>query len=557
MKLRLSSFFLFLFLVKLTSVACAKSESSTQALQVRVMSSDEDPHENSLLTPLGSLWKLYVYAYQVENQVPEKVYTCSGKNPDELFCCKPKESIGRELALAQSCSPYFSESVRSITAKKWSEFWSKKIQRVPTWLAELEKLKPEIRVPVDDVLYSLLAIRKNFLQSERILSATLGSVLYGTAIGAVNTWGSTLKVKTYTWRDNETSEKKDGSTDAMGFTGGFAGWLPDGAAIWVSGAGHGRETFLPELKNIVEAHSQKFDSGCVSVNYFSRYPIKSVEPEIERLSGPVTVKFKNGNKVKFDGDGSLLVHYNGKKISIRAQMSINEYVARVIDREIRTTPIEAARAFSLAIRTFLMQNSKDVGGCRSISDSSHTQRVSPSAASSAALKIARWSDGLLLGDVSRLRYHSLKEGVNQMSWVKAKSLAESGYVMTEILKSAYPTAEIAYGSLNQPLTCTTNVSTEKWIKQQSKHWWRELDDQAGFERPAKLKICKLDFLQKGISSRVFSNLQTQEIFVPEVLSAEDEVSVLHEYLHIGFRFHPRGRDELFVENMARKILEEN
>ena len=143
-----------------------------------------------------------------------------------------------------------------------------------------------------------------------------------------------------------------------------------------------------------------------------------------------------------------------------------------------------------------------------------------------------------------------------MSWVKAKSLAESDFRMTEILKSAYPTSTITFGSLNQAYECRPNVMTEKWISQQSKQWWRRLDREAGFERPTQLKICQSNYLQKGITSRVFSHPQAQQIFVPHVLNHDDEVSVLHEYLHIGFRFHPRGQDELFVENMARKLLEE-
>ncbi len=559
MRLQLSNqpgWFSILVLVSLLMLPDVRADIQSRALQVRVLEPGESIAVNSPLTPLGSLWKLYVYAYQVENQLPELTYTCSGQDPEEIFCCKPKETVARDRALAQSCTPYFLESVKGVGNKQWADFWQRKINKVPRWLTDLQNLKPERRVPVDEILFTLLEIRQKFSQSDRIVAGVAGTVLQGTARNALNTWGSTLKVKTYTWRDTETMAATDGTADALGFTGGFAGWLPDGAAIWVSGAGHGRDFFLSELKGLVNSHMQKSDTDCVNVNYFSQYPIKAVQSESDRLTGLVKIKFKNGNQVEFNGDGSLVVNKVGKQIKISGQMGLNEYVARVIDREIQPTPLEAARAFSLAIRTFLIQNSQFKNGCRTISDSSHAQRVSPSAASSAALAIARWSEGLFLEGVDQLRYHSNKEGVNRMSWVKAKSLAESDFRMTEILKSAYPTSTITFGSLNQAYECRPNVMTEKWISQQSKQWWRRLDREAGFERPTQLKICQSNYLQKGITSRVFSHPQAQQIFVPHVLNHDDEVSVLHEYLHIGFRFHPRGQDELFVENMARKLLEE-
>ena len=552
---QLSCFFI-LVLVSLLASIDSRAGTKSQPLQVRVLSLGEGVNSNSPLSPLGSLWKLYVYAYQIENQLPEFIYTCLGQDPEELFCCKPRETVARDRALAQSCTPYFAESLKGISQKQWADFWRRKISQAPRWLTDLQSLKPERRVSVDEILFTLLEIRNKFTQSDRIVSGVAGTVLQGTARGALNTWGSTLKVKTYTWRDAETIEAKNGTADALGFTGGFAGWLPDGAAIWVSGAGHGNESFLSELKDLVDSHVQKSDTACVNVNYFSQYPIKTVESEGSRLVGPVKIKFKNGNQIEFKGDGSLVANKVEKEIKITGQMGLNEYVGRVIDREIQTVPVEAARAFSLAIRTFLAQNSQLKDGCRTISDSSHAQRVSPSAASSAALKIARWSDGLFLEGVDQLRYHSTKESLNRMSWLKAKSLADSGYRMTEILKSAYPISTITYGSLNHAYECKPNAMTEKWISQQAKQWWRRLDGEAGFERPTQLKICQSIYFQKGINSRVFSHPQAQEIFVPQLLNRDDELSVLHEYLHIGFRFHPRGQDELFVENMARKLLEE-
>lgn len=517
-------------------------------LRAEVMVPGGAVRSNAPVSPLGSLWKLYIYAYLTEQNIAEGHYKCSGENPEEIFCCKPGEVIGRDLALARSCTPYFEAARSNVEKKVWQAFWNKKVQDPPAWLVELSQLKPQSRVNVDEILYSLLEIKKKFAASDRIVAATLGTVLHGTATQALNIWGTTLRVKTFTWRDAVTIDEQN--ADELGFVGGFAGWLPDGAAIWVSAAGHGREAFRAELKNLVTEHMQKYDGDCVVVKYFDRYPIETVSPRVTHLKGPVRIKFKNSKVLNFDGDGSLQMDLSSKIPAITARLSLNEYVARVLDREVQTQPLEAARAFAVAIRTYLLQNSQELGGCRVIGDSSHTQRVSPRKASAAALAIARWSDGLVLDRVHRLRYHSTRSAADRLAWTQAKNLAESGFNMKEILKVGYPTGILAFEKLNQPLQCRTNPLTEKWVNRQSALWQRRLNQVPGFERPENLKICESQ------SARVFSHPVKQEIYVPLLQNYEDEVSILHEYLHIAFRFHPRGKDERFVESMAIKLLEE-
>lgn len=521
---------------------------ATAPLRAEVMAAGGSVRSNAPVSPLGSLWKLYVYAYLAEQTVTEAQYKCSGGNPEEIFCCKPGEVIGRDLALARSCTPYF-ESVRSHLDKKaWQTFWKKNVHAAPAWLVDLSLLKPETRVNVDEILFSLLEIKKKFNASDKIVAATLGTVLHGTATGALNQWGTTLRVKTFTWRDAVTLDEQN--ADELGFIGGFAGWLPDGAAIFVSAAGHGRGAFRAELKNIVAEHMQKSDSGCVVVKYFDRYPIETVSPRETHLNGPVRIKFKNSKVLKFDGDGSLQLDLSSRIPTITARLSLNEYVARVLDREVQTHPLDAARAFAVAIRTYLLQNSQELAGCRVIRDSSHTQRVSPRKATAAALAIARWSDGLVLDRVHQLRYHSTRSSVDQLAWTQAKNLAEADFNMKGILKVAYPTGILAFEKLDQPLECRSNPLTEKWVNRQSTFWQRKLDQVPGFERPEKLKICDSQ------SARIFSHPLKQEIYVPLLQNHEDEISILHEYLHIAFRLHPRGKDEKFVESMAIKLLEE-
>lgn len=532
---------------------------ATPEISVRSLSPDgrfEGPAD--LRGPLGSLWKIFVYAYGVELALPEKIYTCRGADPEEIFCCAAGESITAETALAKSCSPYFAPKRLSIEQKNWAEFWTQNLKNPPSWLVQLKELQPETRVNVDELLQVLIQMRTKLKRFENIEAAVLGTILKGTAAGSLQHWGSTLRVKTYTWRDLKTPS--DTKTDSLGFTGGFAGWLPDGTALWVSRAGHGRDAFTSELRAVVDKHLQSQDKGCVIVNYFARYPIAKIhlaknQPPEGPLRGPVEIKFKNGNLLRFEGDGSLKVTNENGRPQISARLSTNEYVARVLDREVQATPRAAAEAFAIAIRTFLLQNSKEEEGCRQIADSSHKQRVSPSAASSSSLRIARWSEGLVLSRVPQIRYHSSQADVNRMSWVQAKSLAEAGYSMNEILKAAYPAAEISFATSLPPLDCVPNLMAARWIEEQSKSWRRHLNPVAGFEKPDKLKVC----VSPGLSAenlRVFSLLDNQQIFVPKLRYHEDEISILHEYLHIGFRHHPRGRDEIFIEDMAKALLEE-
>jgi uncharacterized protein YfaQ (DUF2300 family) len=434
-------------------------------------------------------------------------------------------------------------------------------------------------VNVDELLSALIGVRRQFKTFDRIEAATLGTVLHGTAAGALKVFGSTLRVKTFTWRDEETRVSANSSvnvdghgitkgaakSDVQGFTGGFAGWLPDGSAIWVSGPGHGRDTFHERLMKVITPHLMSREKSCVKVRYFDRYPIESVQPATERLQGAVRIRFKNGRDLAFQGDGSLRVHRAQVSSSpqqplITAELSVNEYVARVIDREIEKQPLEAARAFAVAIRTFLYQNARRSGACWEIADSSRYQRVSPKTESAAALRIAEWSDGLVLDRVGRVHYHSTTAGVNRMAWSQAKSLALSGFSMEEILKNAYPTGVVAFGEGAKPIECKPNPLVAKWIKEQSRGWRRSLNQVPGFEQPTELKVCLSTELTAGWGGkkglRAFSHPEAQQVFVPKLHSREDEISVLHEYLHVAFRNHPRGREEAFIEQTAHQLLEE-
>jgi uncharacterized protein YfaQ (DUF2300 family) len=504
-------------------------------------------------TPLGSIYKLFEYAYLVETDQPETPYVCKGQDPEERFCGSTGETLNREKALARSCSPYYSLTRLGVMASDWKAFWKKKVARPPDWLSQPERLKPESMVSVDELLEVLALIRTNFTHFEEIEAGVVGTVISGTAQDALKNWGTTLRVKTFTWRDKQTLDQSQGRVDKHGFTGGFAGWLPDGSSIWVSRAGHGREAFQSELNSLVQAHLQRRDHGCVRVRFFDRYPIERVSPELEYPKGKVTFYFKNGKTLQTVLDGSLRVIRKDHSVEVTGEMGIQEYVARVLDREVKAVPTEAARAFAVAIRTFLLQNSVENSGCLEIRDSSHLQRVSATHPSPGTMMIAKWTDGLILGGVQDLRYHSSRSSPNRMSWAQASDLAQSGYSMKEILSTAYPAGVLEYGGLRRG-HCVPNPEAAGWIAHQSRRWRKRLLSEPAFEEPTDLSVCQARAV--GSLSAVRADLNSGQIFVPKLRTEDDETSILHEYLHLGFRNHPKGRNEAFIENFAQILQEE-
>ena len=74
--------------------------------------------DKDIKTPLGSLWKLFVYAYNKENSLSSPPYTCNGILNEEVFCCKKGENIDEDNALANSCGLFFSPYRLRISGKK-------------------------------------------------------------------------------------------------------------------------------------------------------------------------------------------------------------------------------------------------------------------------------------------------------------------------------------------------------------------------------------------------------------------------------------------------------
>lgn len=515
-------------------------------------SSMPDPvaFDASFMTELGSVWKLFVHFYLNEKQIRPPRYVCKGEDKEELFCCKPKGDIDMDEALSKSCGPYFSPNRLSIADAEWRGFWQEKAKLHFGWLVDLAKLRPGTLVPVLELLRAL-DVLKRFPESYRKTSDVLARVVIdGTARGSVKSLGSTLRVKTFTWDHPENKAR---------YVGGFAGWLSDGSSIWGRGAGTSGQIMKKWSEKIAKIPTSRPQGGsreCVRVEFFERYPIQALLelPSMKAategpMNGRFRVLFSNGNSLEVASKDQL--RYGTTQDGsgrISGTFGVNEYVARVIDREINRTPVEAARAFGIVIRTYLHQNAKRSEGCLSIADSTRTQRVSPNPPSESASRIADWSDRMVLTGVPIVRYHATRGGQNLLSWARAREMAESGSHFNEILKSAYPNMRLGFEAGNSEVACRRLREAESWIQRQSRNWLPSLSEISGFQLPEGFKVCR------SASGQPFTDSENNIIYMNYSGDLEDQVTAAHEYLHLAFKYRPEGLNESFIEARARELV---
>jgi uncharacterized protein YfaQ (DUF2300 family) len=508
------------------------------------------PLDRRLQTPLGSVWKLFVHVYLSERDIAVPDYRCEGAAPkDEAFCCTPGGTIAGDEALARSCGLFFSPSRLAIGERDWREFWS--AQRLPpeaAWLLDLRRVAPGTSVSVASLLAALAAVPPRARQrAERALL----DVVVTAQPAPARELGATLRVKTWTW---------DHPTRADTHAGGFAGWLADGGVVWARGEGAG----IQVLQRWAPALSRRFaevrapdESECVIVHFFARYPIREV---VERRSGAAAaagvldgayrIQLENGRGVDLISRGTLALARDGGAPTLSARLGLNDYIARVLDREAAATPVEAARALAIAARTWLVQNADRRQGCWAVADDSRAQRVSPNPPSEAARRVAGWTDGLIVRGAP-VAYHRSESGRNTLAWLEAVERAASGQRFDDILAAAYPDGRLATLHGAGRGDCERLHTVERWLATRGVAWRARLSAEHGFEWPRQpVAACRL------AHGRPFADAERNRIHVRGITTTDERISVVHEYLHLTFRHHPRGLDEDFVERLARELVRE-
>ncbi|MDP3814220.1 DUF2300 domain-containing protein [Pseudomonas sp.] len=489
--------------------------------------------------PLGSLWKLFVYAYLTDTQRPDEGYVCGGQDREEVYCCQAGERIDRDQALAKSCGLYFAPARLGLQAGEWDRYWQ--AQRAPTWLRDLDQLQPQRRVAVAELL-DVLANLPAQAEARRVLLDVPLNAPDAAALGAL---GGRLRVKTWSWL-------ADGDVQAR--QGGFAGWLVDGTPLWAGGSGTSQSIlrgYAEVLGRTLPTPWPQEPGACVEVALFDRYPLRQVRQQ-ERvavtgaLHGHHEVEFANGNRLAIESAGELFLLRQGDALHLTARLSREEYVARVLDREAAAQPAEAAKALAVTIRSYLLQNAERRGECLAIRDSSASQRVAPRPASAAARAIAAWSADLVLAG-SAVTYHADLPGPERLVWRQAVEQAESGLRYDAILARAFPRASLS--RWDKPVAaCQPLDAAEDWLQAQRRQWRTSLDGEPGYSETAQFAVCRL------LSGNPYIDRERRRIYVRGLLSLQDRLDLTHEYLHLAFEAHPNGQDEDYIESLARHLL---
>jgi uncharacterized protein YfaQ (DUF2300 family) len=503
------------------------------------------PLPASLETQLGSVWKLFVYGYLVDRNIATPDYTCKGGDRDEVYCCMTGGHVDREHALVQSCGLYFEPARLQLDSADWRKYWRE--AHAPTWLRDLHSMTPTLRVRVADLLAALQAMPA---RPREAAASTLVSVLTsGRGEGTVSLYGSALRVKTWTMPD----PARPGAS-----VGGAAGWLADGTPIWLGGPGGSARVLAaaaPRIAPLLTSIAVPDDGGCVLVDFFSRYPIRQVLGDTGPsaapdgpLRGDFRVGFVNGNWARVTSRGELRLDRDaGGAPRVVGRLGMNDYVARVVEREGDTSQPEAAKALAVAARTYVVQHGNHDHGCFHIDDSSSTQRVLPRGPTAAARHAADLTDALVLTGVP-VQYHHDKAAPGQMSWLAAKASAQSGLAFDAILARTWPQATLT--SFLSPLSgdCVAVAGAQAWLKRNASTWERRLDGAAGYETPDLPAVCEV---REG---RPYADAQRNRVYVYRLQTEEDRIALTHEYLHLAFQHHPRGLDEAFVERTARTLI---
>lgn len=521
---------------------------------IRWQSATADPIPERIqhgTVPLGSLWKLFAWTYLVGNDVPERPYVCSASQPrvGEEYCCEPGQQIDRDLALIRSCGAYFAPKRLGLQDAAWRTWWQKQAPH-SAWLHDLSNQRPDFHLPVSDILHALQQVPVR----ERGLARTAlqGRLLQPKWQGFLAEAGGAYRFKTFTWEN----PSRPGS-----MLGGGAGWLASGQPFWIGGEGPSLDvmqragTVLPALlpPPAGPAPSSADTGACVDVRFFAHYPLQAVLDSRQQpvttpghLNGRFQALFVNGNRIAIDSERQLLLSWDQAKPRLSARFALEEYIARVLDREADARETAAARALTVAARSWLLQNARFEHGCWQVDDDSRMQRVSPNPPTEAAWRAAWFTEGLVLQGQA-VTYHLSRSDDGRLSWQQAVGQARNRRDYVQILAAAFPHASFA-----QPdgqASCRRLPQAEEWLRRNLIKARESLYGEPGFEPAEAVQVCLLNY------GNPYSDQRQQRIWIRRLNSLDDRITLWHEYLHLAFRDHPNGRNENHIEHLAQHLAE--
>ncbi|HEX5685498.1 MAG TPA: DUF2300 domain-containing protein [Ideonella sp.] len=509
--------------------------------------------------PLGSVWKLFVYSYLHTTGAQEPVYRCERvqREPGDEYCCDPGESIGRDAALQRSCGAYFEPKRLGIKDADWQKFWAGR--QAPAWLQPLSGLQPATQVPVAGMIDALHRVPypARLAARQALLPNTLRDV------GLLGSLGSSPRFKTWSWFDPQGER-----------WGGAVGWLADGSPFWFGGPGTGRLAVQRHVDLLASAWSARGllhappDAAslqaqpCVDVNFFSRYPLTSVTRDDNKPAplgpllplsrgGAYTLRFANGTKLVVPGQPEFQLTGSEKAPRLQARLPLEDYIARVVDREGDAREVSAARALAIAARSWLRQNSAPTAGadgaCLEVDDDTRAQRVSPRPPTQAARAAAAFTAGLVLTGAP-IRYQLDGAQPQVMGWRQAVAASRAGMGVEALLRDAFPSAMLA--GWNDEGDCNPMPRATAWLAEREPRWRKVLRVEIGYEAPdGTPQVCQLT---QGVPH---ADLRRGRVYIREWTSRDGRVTLIHEYLHLAFRRHPNGRDEAYIERLAQQLVD--
>jgi uncharacterized protein YfaQ (DUF2300 family) len=89
---------------------------------------------------------------------------------------------------------------------------------------------------------------------------------------------------------------------------------------------------------------------------------------------------------------------------------------------------------------------------------------------------------------------------------------------------------------------------QRWLASQAQRWRPRLMAEAGYETQPPPAVCRLD------QGNPYADPARGRIYARGLSGREGRLTLAHEYLHLAFARHPAGRDEAWIETLARRLL---
>lgn len=530
---------------------------------------------------LGSLWKVFLFTYLSARDVVLAPYHCTGQAGGR-YCSLMRGHGGVDLnaALMQSCELAFQEFKEAIQAGEWTDFWRKLLgaEAVPVWLANLDAFGARTEAPPETVLRLFAHIREQS-SAWPALKAALALVPWEGTAKALRHQdpNGELVVKTFTMGKVSADPSRvgyasqggapsadlnpadNGDVDPSrdgGYEGGMAGWLDPDTLFWLWGEDKGAriaKAWFGEVRDKFtgdDPGAASADLPQVCTDFLSRYSITVVRAtdsspaKLGPLYGEYIASLKHGTTVRFSSRGNIILKKRGGRFALSGCFTLDDYIARVIQREGGTLPIEARKALAIVARTYLLHQAVKLDdGHLFLADSTRWQRVSIADPSNENRHIAAQTTSLVLN--REVFFHETKTGEKTFSLSLSSRQAGQGLKYDEILAGAFPSlAIIPLWSLKKT-SCDELTQASEWLRYNLNAWQKELIP-LGADLMASTTVCR------NSAHRAF--YFDKRIYMAGFSDTEDQITLVHEWLHAAFAETPLGDDEGRIEGLAKRLV---